>query len=413
MALKPASDISPALTAGVLAALAKDTRSIEADIGGATKLLRAQAIQGTDWMLVVALDKSEATAGLAGMLRVSALAIVLLAIAAASIAGALTARSFRRLSAIRDAMARIGAGGGDLTHRLPDDGVDEVAQISRSFNAFVEQISSVLREIRTGAESMRTATVEIQVGNRDLSHRTEASAANLQQTSASLSTLTTSIKQSVSSLATATSAANSSRDAAALGVQVVSSAIGTMEDVSRSSARITEIIGVIDGIAFQTNILALNAAVEAARAGENGRGFAVVAGEVRTLAQRSAVAAREIKDLIQASEASVKAGAASVQAAGANMSEIMGRIEQVSCIIGEINDSLTVQSAGIVEIDRSVSELDDATQQNSALVEQTTTASACLADQALGLSNSVGAFKLGDERCRQRPADRRRARSDA
>jgi len=396
LTLKPATEISPALTADALAALPKNTGSIEINVGGAIKLMRAIPVKGTDWMLVVALDKSEATAGLADMLRISAIAIVVLAVVTTSIAAALTSRSFRRLTGIRDAMARIGAGGGDLTNRLPEAGTDEVAQISRSFNTFVDKINNVLHEIRAGAESIKTATQEIQVGNRDMSHRTEASAANLQQTSASLSTLTGSIKQSADSLAVATSAANSSRDAAALGVQVVSSAIGTMEEISRSSVRITEIIGVIDGIAFQTNILALNAAVEAARAGEGGRGFAVVAGEVRTLAQRSAVAAREIKELIEASEHSVKAGSTSVQAAGQNMSEVMSRIEQVSCVIGEINQSLAVQCAGIDEIDRSIAELDNATQQNSALVEQTSAASASLAEQAVTLSRAVAAFKLAE-----------------
>ncbi len=396
LTLKAAAEISPALTADALGALSKNTALIEIDVGGATKLMRALPVKGTDWMLVVALDKSEATAGLTDMLKISAVAIVVLAVVTTSIAAALTSRSFRRLSGVRDAMARIGAGGGDLTHRLQEAGTDEVAQISRSFNTFVDKINSVLHEIRASAESMRTATQEIQIGNRDMSYRTEASAANLQQTSASLSTLTGSIKQSADSLAVATSAANSSRDAAALGVQVVSSAIGTMEEISRSSARITEIIGVIDGIAFQTNILALNAAVEAARAGEGGRGFAVVAGEVRTLAQRSAVAAREIKELIEASEQSVKAGSTSVQAAGQNMSQVMSRIEQVSFVIGEINQSLAVQSAGIDAIDRSIAELDNATQQNSALVEQTSAASASLAEQAVTLSRTVAAFRLAD-----------------
>jgi methyl-accepting chemotaxis protein len=188
--------------------------------------------------------------------------------------------------------------------------------------------------------------------------------------------------------------ATSASQAAARGGEVVMSAVSTMDDIARSSARITEIIGVIDGIAFQTNILALNAAVEAARAGENGRGFAVVAGEVRTLAQRSATAAREIKDLIQASEVSVGTGAKRVQAAGAAMQEIVDGIDRVNRVIGEIDGAMSEQSTGISQIDRSVAEMDQATQQNAALVEQSTAASATLNEQAHGLAGIVGLFKL-------------------
>ncbi|MGE8331678.1 MAG: methyl-accepting chemotaxis protein, partial [Paraburkholderia nemoris] len=392
--LKPATDISAALTPDALASLAQAGAPMEVDLGGVAKLLKAQPVHGTDWYLVIALDKAEATAGLANVLQALGVAMVLLTLAAVGIAAFFTSQSFRSLSQVRDAMDTIGSGSGDLTHRLPVVGNDEVAQISASFNAFVDKIGTVLLEVRAGVENMKTATSEIEMGNRDLSQRTETSACNLQNTSAALTQLTASVKQSAESAVEATRLATSASQAAARGGEVVTSAVSTMDDIARSSARITEIIGVIDGIAFQTNILALNAAVEAARAGENGRGFAVVAGEVRTLAQRSATAAREIKDLIQASETSVGTGAQRVQAAGAAMHEIVAGIDRVNRVIAEIDGAMNEQSAGISQIDRSVAEMDQATQQNAALVEQSTAASATLNEQAHGLSRVVGLFRL-------------------
>lgn len=392
--LKQASDISAALTPDALASLAQAGAPMEVDLGGAAKLLEAQPVHGTDWYLVIALDKAEATAGLANVLRALGVAMVLLTLAAVGIAAYFTSHSFRSLSQVRDAMDTIGSGSGDLTHRLPVVGNDEVAQISASFNAFVDKIGTVLLEVRAGVENMKIATSEIEMGNRDLSQRTETSASNLQNTSAALTQLTASVRQSAESAVEATRLATSASQAAARGGEVVTSAVSTMDDIARSSARITEIISVIDSIAFQTNILALNAAVEAARAGENGRGFAVVAGEVRTLAQRCATAAREIKDLIQASEASVGTGAQRVQAAGAAMQEIVAGIDRVNRVIGEIDGAMNEQSAGISQIDRSVAEMDQATQQNAALVEQSTAASATLNEQAHGLSRIVGLFRL-------------------
>ncbi|KKJ03859.1 chemotaxis protein [Burkholderia gladioli] len=394
LALKPATDIAEALTPAALASLAQAGAPMEIALGGVVKLLKAQPVAGTDWYLVIALDKAEATAGLSRVLRTLGVAMLLLTLAAVGLAAFFTSNSFRSLSRVRDAMDTIGSGGGDLTHRLPVAGRDEVAQISASFNAFVDKISAVLHDVKSGVDSMKLATDEIEMGNRDLSQRTETSASNLQHTSAALTELTASVKQSAESAMEASRLATSASEAAARGGAVVTSAVSTMDEIARASARITEIIGVIDGIAFQTNILALNAAVEAARAGEHGRGFAVVAGEVRTLAQRCATAAREIKDLIQSSEASVDTGAQRVQAAGAAMREIVEGIERVNRVIGEIDGAMNEQSTGISQIDRSVAEMDQATQQNAALVEQSTAASATLNEQAHGLSGIVGLFRL-------------------
>lgn len=321
--LKPATDLAASLTPDTVASLTNTAKALELDLAGSTKLLKAQAVPGTDWLLVVALDKDEATTGLRSVLHTSVVSILLLALAAASISAFFTAQSFRRLSAVRDALQAIGSGGGDLTQRLPVVGRGEVAQIADSFNVFVGKISAVLLDIRSGAESMTVATREIEAGNQDLSSRTETSASNLEETSASLMQLTSAVQQSADSAVQAARLASSASQTAAKGGEVVASAVHTMDDIARSSSKIGEIIGVIDGIAFQTNILALNAAVEAARAGENGCGFAVVANEVRSLAHRSATAAKEIKALIATSEASVTIGTQRVQAAGETMGEIV------------------------------------------------------------------------------------------
>lgn len=392
--LKPVSEISPLLTPALLSSLAGSTQPMEVDLAGAAKLLKARPIQGSDWLLVVALDKAEATAGLRSVLTALAVAIVLLALIAAAVVAMLTAKSFRSLSQVRDAMDKIGSGGGDLTWRLPVSGKDEVAQIASSFNAFVEQIGNVLQDVRGGVESMRTATDEIKVGSQDLSNRTENSASQLQETAASLSQLTANVKQSTQAAGEAARLAHSARELAARGGSVVTEAVITMDDISEASTKIGEIIGVIDAIAFQTNILALNAAIEAARAGEQGRGFAVVAAEVRSLAHRCATAAKEVKELIESSGCSVAAGTERVHAAGSTMEEIVTSIQRVAQIIGKISGTLTEQSIGIGQINQVVAEMDSATQQNAALVEESTAATSVLNDQAHHLSYTVGRFKL-------------------
>ena len=395
--LKPSTDVAATLTADSLPGLAADNAApVAMELSGAPKLLKAKRIPGTDWYLVVALDRAEATAGLTHVLSATAITLVVLTLIALVIASLFTSRAFKRLSIVRDAMDTIGSGDGDMTQRLNVIGDDEVAQISKSFNAFVDKISTVMFDVRSGVSSMTSATSEIEMGNRDLSQRTEASAGSLQETSSALTELTSSVKQTADTAEHATRLANDASAAAARGGQVVTDAVGTMAAITQSSERITEIIGVIDGIAFQTNILALNAAVEAARAGEQGRGFAVVAGEVRTLAQRSAAAAQEIKGLIETSVQNVKSGTERVQAAGTTMNEIVDGITRVQRLVSEIHGAMTEQSAGISQIDRSVSEMDQATQQNAALVEESAAASAMLSEQARMLAETVARFRLRD-----------------
>lgn len=392
--LKPAIELSPRLTPDALATLATAKAPLTLELGGRSQLLQAQPVAGTDWLLVVALDGAEATAGLTSLLQTLVMAIIILAILATAIAAALTATSFKRLSQVRDAMDKIGSGGGDLSQRLPVSGQDEVAHIAASFNSFVQQIGTVLQDVRNGVHSMTTATDEIKVGNLDLSTRTESSASSLQQTSAALSQLTVTVHQSADSAAQANRLANAASELAARGGATVGSAVETMDEIAQASARIGEIIGVIDAIAFQTNILALNAAVEAARAGEQGRGFAVVASEVRSLAHRSATAAKEIKALIDASGASVRTGTERVRAAGTTMKEIVQSIQRVEQIIGEIHGCMTEQSTGIAQINQAVADMDRGTQQNAALVEESTAASAVLNDQAHHLAKTVAVFTL-------------------
>jgi methyl-accepting chemotaxis protein len=257
-----------------------------------------------------------------------------------------------------------------------------------------ERLRALVGEIRQTAESIQTASTEVASGNADLSQRTEQTASNLQQTASSMEQLTGTVRHSAASAGQANQlAANASR-VATRGGDVVAQVVSSMDQINGASRKIADIIGVIDGIAFQTNILALNAAVEAARAGEQGRGFAVVASEVRSLAQRSAEAAKEIKALIGGSVEHVEAGSRLVSDAGSTMNEIVASVKRVSDIIGEITHAADEQSAGIGTVNDAVVQLDQMTQQNAALVEQSAAAAESLKDQAARLARAVGAFRL-------------------
>ncbi len=284
---------------------------------------------------------------------------------------------------------------GRIDQRAGSDRSDEFGDLMRALDRMAGALCTAIGQVRHASDSIHTASAEIASGNLDLSQRTEQAASHLQQTAGSVSQLTGSVRQSADAAAQANQLAASASSVARRGGEVVSQVVSTMDQINASSKRIADIIGTIDGIAFQTNILALNAAVEAARAGEQGRGFAVVASEVRSLAQRSAEAAREIKVLIGTSVERVETGARLVQDAGSTMGEIVASVQRVSDVIGEISAAAAEQSGGIGQVSNAVVSLDQMTQQNAALVEESAAAAESLKDQARRLAEVVGTFQLG------------------
>ena len=283
---------------------------------------------------------------------------------------------------------------GDLSVALPASGSDEVGQLIDAMRRMQSNLADIVTRVRGNAETVATASAEIAQGTNDLSSRTEEQAGALEQTAASMEQLGTTVSQNSDNARQANQLAQSASDVALKGGVVVGQVVETMKGINDSSRRIADIIGVIDGIAFQTNILALNAAVEAARAGEQGRGFAVVAGEVRSLAQRSSEAAREIKGLISASVERVGQGSLLVDQAGATMAEVVSSIRRVTDIVGEISNASVEQAGGVAQIVEAVNHMDQTTQQNAALVEQSASASESLKAQAQELVNAVAVFRL-------------------
>ena len=324
----------------------------------------------------------------ATMLGASAIAILLAVVAALLVTRSIT-RPIDRAVKLAGLVAA-----GDLTSDIVVDSTDETGQLLAALKAMNDSLVGVVGQVRLSSDSIATGSSEIAAGNADLSQRTEEQASNLQQTAASMEQLNSTVKNNADTARQATRLATSASDVATQGGEVVGQVVHTMEAITASSKKIADIIGVIDGIAFQTNILALNAAVEAARAGEQGRGFAVVASEVRNLAQRSAAAAREIKGLITDSVEKVEAGSQQVGEAGRTMSDIVAQVRRVSELITEISAATQEQTQGIGQVGDAVTQLDQVTQQNAALVEQSAAAAESLNQQAARLVDAVSVFKL-------------------
>ena len=326
---------------------------------------------------------------LAGLGGLAVLIAVALAVA---ITRSITSPLARAVHAVETVAA------GDLTHRVHSDAQDETGQLLRALDGMGDQLRNVVGQVRQGADGVASASSQIASGNLDLSSRTEEQASALQQTAASMEQMTSTVRQNADNARTANQLAVSASELASRGGQVVDQVVGTMGDIHEASRKIVDIIGVIDAIAFQTNILALNAAVEAARAGEQGRGFAVVASEVRTLAQRSADAAKQIKDLITASVERVDAGNTLVEEAGVVMRDVVAGVRRVTDIVGEISAASQEQTQGLEQVQHAITQMDAVTQQNAALVEEAAAATRALEAQSVQLVQAMVHFQVGQER---------------
>lgn len=293
---------------------------------------------------------------------------------------------------------------GDLTQEIHADGDNEVATLMRTISGMKDKLSAILTGVMQTAQGVATASEQISQGNHDLSSRTEQQASAVEQTAASMEQISGTVKQNAANVSQANQLASTASGVASSGGDVVGRVVHTMKNINESSKKIADIIGVIDGIAFQTNILALNAAVEAARAGEQGRGFAVVAAEVRNLAQRSAEAAKEIKTLISASVETVEQGTALVDQAGVTMNDVVTSIQRVTQIMAEISTASHEQSSGVLQVGQALSEMDRVTQQNAALVEESAAAAEALRRQSQEMVNMVSVFKLKDRARAPAPA---------
>ncbi|MCE8016439.1 HAMP domain-containing protein [Halomonas sp. MCCC 1A17488] len=378
------------------------SRSIE------TKYSYAVNVPEFDWMLgagvyITDIDAAmaEARAQAAAELRQSILTSTLIGLVlfagVAAVSTWLVRRTVAPIRRTAEAMRDIAKGQGDLTRRLKAESRDEIGELAAQFNAFVSRMQDTLRDVRRSTASVNQAAEEIAQGSDELATRTEQAAANLQETSASMEEITATVNHSTESAEQANQLVVATSQVARDGESAMQRVERTMADIDASSSRIAEIVGLIDGIAFQTNILALNASVEAARAGEHGRGFAVVAQEVRTLASRSGEAAKEIRDLINTSVAHARDGSEIVQRAGATMQEIVTSVARVSDVIAEISAGAREQNAGIGQINTAVAEMDTMTQQNAAMVQQTSTTATEMRRHAQHLSDLVGTFVLGED----------------
>lgn len=394
--LKPVSDLNRAIDVETLSKLDASHRHQDVILAGRDKMLFPVRVSGTDWMLVIALDLADSSAPLTAMLSTSAITSLLVTGVAALILGVLVSQALRRLLAVQEALEEIADGDGDLTRRLNMQGSDELARIGAAFNRFVDRIEGVMIDIRDASHTIHAASRDIASGNMDLSQRTEAQASSLEETAAAMEELTSSVRHNAGNAMQANQLSQSASEIAGRGGAMVEQVVRTMTSIKASSQKIVDIISVIDGIAFQTNILALNAAVEAARAGEQGRGFAVVASEVRSLAQRSATAAKEINVLITDSVEQISTGEQTVIEAGITIRSVVESVRKVSDVVAEITSASREQSQGINQTNDAVAHMDQSTQKNAALVEEAAAGAQSLQEQAGRLAEIVVLFKLSE-----------------
>jgi methyl-accepting chemotaxis protein len=392
---KPAADMTPE----ALAHIAKGETHTYVDADGMVHVLQPLVIDKNipAWSVRMSFPSAVATASAAELMLYALITAVLCAVVTAVIMVVVVSRLMAPLRDLGRTMNNLASGDADLRARLAVRGTDELSVIAQGFNGFVEKVNRSLIDIRDSSSAVQLAAGEIASGNSDLSSRTEQAASSLEETAASMEQLSSTVRQTADAAREANQLAHTASDVAQRGGTLVNDVVQTMSSIHQSSRKIADIIGVIDGIAFQTNILALNAAVEAARAGEQGRGFAVVASEVRLLASRSAQAAKEIKALIDDSVSQVDNGSRLVSKTGETMGEVVSSVQRVNDIIAEISTATSEQSNGISQINSAVSQLDQMTQQNAALVEQGSAAAESLREQAQRLTTVVSSFRLQEK----------------
>ncbi|MDI9802955.1 methyl-accepting chemotaxis protein [Citrobacter koseri] len=352
------------------------------------------SIEGSPWYLVIDTPSSNLVRQSNAILTTLTLVQTVIGLIIVLVLMLIVRNIFRNVTLLNRNIEALSSGGADLTQRLVESKSPEFNAIINNFNKFIAFLQDLMQQVGHSSSAISSASRQIAGGNLDLSSRTEEQSASIVETAASMEQLTSTVRQNAENALQANRLATQASDAAKAGASVVNDVVATMSNINDSSSKVVEIISVIDGIAFQTNILALNAAVEAARAGENGRGFAVVAGEVRSLAQRSAQSAQEIKKLIEESVSSIEQGSGLVRQAGTTMDGLMEKVEDVSVLISEISSSSDEQSRGIEQINIAITQLDSATQQNAALVEEVAAAAQSMESQTEMLEKVVGSFKL-------------------